>query len=103
MNTGASVGYTPDSGLVTGVGYSYFKKFGDTYRDLPVESKEVLETNTVHEAHVAEAALGYTTLPAYLRGDFIAPLELKFTYLKQLKSKNQPVSDLAQFDVNLFF
>ncbi len=103
IDTGTSMTYTPDFGLTTGIGYNYFKKFGDTYREIPVETKEILETNTVQEAHVAEMAIGYTTLPAFKRGEFIAPLEMKFTYLKQLKSKNMPVTDMAQFDVNLFF
>jgi len=103
IDAGLSMTWTPDSGFVSGIGYNYFKKFGDIYRELPEYSKLILERDTVQTSHVAEFGIGYSTLPAYLRGDFAAPFEVKLSYLKQLRSANLPVTDLAQFDMNLFF
>jgi hypothetical protein len=103
VDAGTSVTWSPDFGLVSGLGYTYFKKFGDTYREVPAETKYALEDATDQEAHNAEAVLGYSTIPAYQRGAFKAPFEIKLTYIKQLQSKNMPVTDLAQFDMSLFF
>jgi hypothetical protein len=54
-------------------------------------------------AHNGEAQLGFSTVPLYQRGAFAVPFEMKLTYTKQLESRNMPITDLAQFDLNLFF
>ena len=89
---------------MTGVGYSYFRKYGDVYRGLSSgEAKDKIEDETDMVAHNAEVAIGYSTIPAYQRGSFAAPAELRLTYVNQLASKHMPISDLVQLDFNLFF
>ena len=70
---------------------------------MPLETKEVLEDRTDMEAHNAEMMLGFSTIPAYQRGTFAAPMELKLTYTNQVVSRNMPVTDMLQLDLNLFF
>jgi hypothetical protein len=103
IDAGTSVQYQPAFGLVTGLGYTFFKKYGDTYRELPAVTKAELEDRTDMEAHNGEVMLGYSTIPAYQRGSFAAPLELKLTYTNQVVSRNMPVTDMLQLDLNLFF
>lgn len=102
-DAGASLQYEANFGLVAGAGYTYFRKYGDVYRDVPGPTKSELEKGTDQVAHNSEAVLGYSTIPAYQRGTFVAPLELKLTYTNQLASRNLPVTDLVQLDFNLFF
>ncbi len=103
VDAGTSLVWEPKFGLVTGVGYTVFRKFGDTYKGVQPETKSVLEDGTDQQAQNVETMLGYSTIPAFQRGDFAAPLEMKLTYTRQVKSRNMPVTDLAQFDLNLFF
>ena len=103
IDAGCSVVYQPPQGLVAGVGYTYFRKYGDIYRDVPGAVKAKLEGGTDQVAHNGEVQLGYSTVPLYQRGTFAVPFEMKLTYTKQLASQNMPISDLAQLDLNLFF
>jgi hypothetical protein len=103
VDLGTSVQWQPAFGLVTGVGYTYSRKYGDVYRDVTKDSKGELETGTDQEAHNGEAVIGYSTVPAFQRGSVAVPLELKLSYVNQLASRNMPVSDLVQLDLNLFF
>lgn len=103
FDAGVSMQWQPDSGILTGLGYTFYKKFGDIYRDVAAETKGELEQGTDQIAHNGEVAIGYSTLPAYRRGAIAAPLEMKLTYANQLASRNMPVTDLIQFDVNLYF
>ncbi len=102
FDAGWSLQYEPSFGLVTGTGYSYFKKFDDSYYGAGI-SKDTLEKGTEQEAHIAEAMIGYSGVPAYLRGSIPAPFMVTLAYKKQLKSRNMPISDLAEFDFHLFF
>jgi hypothetical protein len=104
IDAGASLRWEPRFGLVSGIGYSYFRKYGDVYRgDFDYATKEVLERGTDQRAHNAELLLGYSTVPLYMAGSFAVPLDLKLTYTRQLSSVNMPVTDLAQLDFNLYF
>lgn len=103
IDAGTSIVWEPRFGLVTGIGYTYFRKYGDVYRELNPATKVELEEDTDQVAHNGEAVLGYSTVPLYQAGSFAVPLELKLSYTKQFVSKNMPVSDLAQLDFSLFF
>lgn len=103
IDAGTSLQWSPAFGLVSGVGYTYFRKFGDVYRGPVNETKEELEKNTDQVAHNSEVQLGYSTIPHYQAGLFAVPFELKLTYVRQITSRNMPVTDLAQIDLNLFF
>jgi hypothetical protein len=103
VDMGVSLQWQPRFGLIAGVGYTYFKKFGDVYRDISAKTKLEMEDGTDQNAHNGEAVLGYSTIPAFQRQAFSVPVELKLSYLKQYASRNLPVSDLAQLDFSLFF
>lgn len=103
VDAGLSLSWSPPHGTVMGVGYNYFRKFGDIYKELPEDAKKKIEDATDQEAHNSEVMLGYSTLPLFQRGAFPVPLDLKLTYIRQLASRNLPVTELAQLDFNLFF
>lgn len=103
VDAGTSLQWSPSFGLVSGVGYTYFRKFGDVYRDIEPETKKLLEQETDQIAHNSEVQFGYSTLPHYQAGNVAVPFEVKVTYIRQIFSRNLPVTDLAQFDLNLFF
>lgn len=103
IDAGTSLQWNPSFGLVSGVGYTYFRKFGDVYRDVEPETKGLLEKKTDQVAHNSEVQFGYSTLPHYQAGNIAVPFEVKVTYIRQMSSRNLPVTDLAQFDLNLFF
>lgn len=103
LDAGTSVTWEPQFGLITGVGYTYFRKFADLYRDINPDTKFELEDGSDQVAHNAEAVLGYSTVALYQAGVVPVPLELKLSYTRQLYSQNMPVSDLAQIDFSLFF
>jgi hypothetical protein len=103
IDAGASLQWSPAFGLVSGVGYTYFQKFGDLYKDTRAETKGLLEKNTDQLAHNSEVQFGYSTIPHYQAGIFAVPMEVKLTFIRQMSSRNMPITDLAQFDLNLFF
>jgi len=103
IDAGASLQWTPRFGLISGIGYTYFKKYGDRYTDVDADAKAKLQDETDQESHNREAVLGYSTVPHYQSGAFGLPVELKLTYTSPISSKNLPVSDLYQVDFNLFF
>jgi hypothetical protein len=103
IDAGASLQWSPAFGLVSGVGYTYFRKFGDLYKDTRAETKGLLEKNTDQLAHNSEVQFGYSTIPHYQAGIFAVPMEVKLTFIRQMSSRNMPITDLAQFDLNLFF
>ena len=103
IDAGTSVKWEPAFGLIAGVGYTYFRKFGDVYRAVSPATKGELEKGTDQHAHNAEFVLGYSTVPFYRRKAFSVPLDAELTYIRQMSSANMPVADQAQFDFNLYF
>lgn len=103
IDAGTSLSWNPVFGLVSGVGYSYFRKYGDVYRGSEAETKRELEKETDQIAHNSLLQLGYSTVPHYQSGLFAVPFEIKMTYIRQISSRNMPITDMAQFDLNLFF
>jgi len=104
IDAGASLRYEPNYGLIAGVGYTYFRKFGDVYKgDISPDSKKALQRWTDMQAHNAEFTVGYSTVPLYQAGHADIPFDMRLSYTKQVTSRNMPISDLAQFDVDLFF
>ena len=91
------------SGLTGGLGALYFRKLGDRYKLSDIDSKNELQRNTDQNAEYIQTKLGYTTLPAFKRKEFPLPVSISFEYRKQAQSRNLPVTDLAQMDLNLFF
>ena len=95
--------YEPPSGLQLGLGGTWFKKYGDTYFDVPTDVNMWLTRESEQEATYGEARIGYSTLPAYLRGEVMAPFGINLDYRKQLASRNQPITDFFELDFNIFF
>ena len=104
VNTGASIRFEPNFGLVAGVGYGFMRKYGDRFRgDFSDETRQALGRDSDQQATTAEFKLGYSTVPLYLAKTFAVPFDVDFTFAKQVASRNLPVTDLAQFDLNLYF
>jgi hypothetical protein len=104
IDAGLSMQFEQEStGLTGGLGGLYFRKFSDRYEvDLP-EVRNELQRQTGQNALYWQARLGYTTLPAFHRKDFALPLSASIEYRKQFQSRNVPVTDFTQVDLNLFF
>ena len=104
FDAGTSLRYQPSYGLLAGVGYTYFRKFGDVYGgNLSTDTKKALQRWTDMQAHNAEFLIGYSTVQLYQAGRADIPFAVNVAYTKQLVSRNMPISDLAQFNVDLFF
>ena len=104
FDAGTSLRYQPAYGLLAGVGYTYFRKFGDVYGgNLSLDTKKALQRWTDMQAHNAEFLIGYSTVQLYQAGRADIPFAVNVAYTKQLASRNMPISDLAQFNVDLFF
>ncbi len=104
IDAGLSVQFEQEStGLTGGLGALYFRKFGDRYEIDVIDSKNELQRWTDQNSEYAQAKFGYSTLPAFRRKEFPLPASVSFEFRKQLASRNMPVTDLAQMDINLFF
>lgn len=104
IDAGTSLRYEPSYGLLSGIGYTYFRKFGDNYRGgISEDSKKALQRWTDMQANNAEFMLGYSTVPLYQAGHADVPFDMRVSYTKQITSRNMPISDLAQLDFDLFF
>ncbi len=101
LDVGASLQIDAENGAQGGIGYILSRKFDDKIR--AGESRAVLEANTLQTAQTAEAALGYSTIPAFKRGSFAVPMTTLGTYRKQVKSTNQAVADQFQLDLKVYF
>ena len=102
IDAGAAVLHETFSGIGTGLGVVYFRKFADKY-DVPTEVRQELEKYSDQELISAEAQLGYSTVAAFQRGDFAIPFSVALNYKRHLSSKNQPVTDLITVDMNMYF
>lgn len=100
---GASLQFEPEFGFVSGVGYTYFKKFSDRYDLAHLESKEEWQKNTYQKATHLEAKIGYSSVPAFKRKEFPVPMSTTIEYKKHLQSKNTIAKDLVSFDMAVFF
>lgn len=104
VDAGVSVQYeSAISGLTGGVGALYYRKFGDYYEVDEPSVKSELQRWTDQTSEYAQARIGYSTLQAYRRKEFPLPANVMFEYRRQLASRNMPITDFAQMDINLFF
>lgn len=103
IDAGLSVQFEQDSGIVGGLGAVYYRKYSDRWEVNDPEVKRELQRDTAQDAVYWEAKLGYSTVAAYQRKEFALPLSVSAEYKKQYQSRNHPITDFAQFDLNLFF
>ncbi len=104
VDAGVSVQMEQDStGATGGLGLLYFRKFGDRFTVEDPAVKSELQRWSDQQSQYAQAKVGYTTVPAYRRKEFAAPLSVSLEYRRQLVSRNMPINDFAQMDFNLFF
>ena len=103
IDGGASLQYEPSFGLIAGVGYAYFKKFGDHFDAPTAEIRKTLAADTAQESAHFEGKLGYTGVPAYQRGSIPIPFSTTIEYKKHISSKNMPTSDLVTLETAVFF
>ena len=98
-----SLQWQPTFGLLSGLGYGIVKKDGDRYNRVPKETARALEKDTDQSQQVAEASIGYSSVPHFQRGVAPLPMEVKLTLSQPIASQNSPVSRLTQFDLSMFF
>jgi hypothetical protein len=104
VEAGISMQFEQDSsGLTGGLGALYYRKFGDRYKVTDIDAKNELQRWTDQNAEYGQAKLGYSTLAAFKRKEFPLPASISLEYRKQLVSRNVPLTDFAQMDINLFF
>ncbi len=104
VDAGLSMQFEQDStGLTAGLGALYYRKFGDRYDVSVIDSKNELQRWTDQVAEYGQARVGYSTLAAFKRKEFPLPASVSMEYRKQLASRNMPITDFAQMDINLFF
>ena len=104
VDAGISLQYDSEiTGINAGLGALYFRKFGDRYGVPVIDSKNELQRWTDQQAEYAQVRVGYSTVGAYRRKEFPLPASLMLEYRKQLASRNQPITNFAQMDINLFF
>jgi len=98
---GASVGFEARWGMTAGAGYEYARKFADSYD--AGSSSQLLADETNQDVQTREFSVGYTTVALYKARRFVLPVDAKTTWRQQAVSRNAPVRDLIQFDLNLYF
>ncbi|MDQ3231001.1 MAG: hypothetical protein M3Q07_04200, partial [Pseudobdellovibrionaceae bacterium] len=81
----------------------YYRKFGDRYEVSEIDSKNELQRWTDQNAEYGQARVGYSTVEAFRRKEFPLPASISMEYRRQLASRNTPITDFAQMDINLFF
>lgn len=101
LEAGASLQSETEIGLVSGVGYNFYRKPSDVYR--AGESSAVLARNTAEQLHQAEIEVGYSGIPAFRRKEIPVPFETRLNYKHQLASRNMPVTHFVQLDTSVFF
>lgn len=103
VESGASLQWEQDNGVVSGIGGQYVRKFGDRYQTGDQLAKHELEWEKDQEGRYAEVQLGYSTVQAYKRQEFPVPMKLSTEYKHLLWSRNMPLSHLWQIDLNMYF
>lgn len=104
VDAGVSVQFDQEStGLNAGLGALYYRKFGDRYEVSVIDSKNELQRWTDQNSEYGQVRVGYSTLGAFRRKEFPLPASITLEYRKQLASRNMPITDFAQMDINLFF
>lgn len=104
IDAGISFQFEQEStGITGGLGGLYFRKFGDRYTVTDPAVKSELERASDQNALYWQARLGYSTVAAYQRKEFAAPLSASLEYRRQYASRNVPITDFTQLDINLFF
>ncbi|MBP9707267.1 MAG: hypothetical protein KBD78_06450 [Oligoflexales bacterium] len=104
LTSGVSLQWEPSFGLVTGAAAEYLNKYGDRYDvDNPeVDAKYRNETSQI--AWRQNYLLGYSTLPAFKRKSFPAPLKATLMYSTLIRDGvSLPKNELYQLDISLFF
>lgn len=101
IEAGTAVQMESDLGVGGGVGYNYYRKFGDLYK--AGASSSLLAKDSLEQSHQAELELVYSGVPAFRRKEIPVPFETKVSYKRQLASKNMAVTHFVQFDAGVFF
>lgn len=98
-----SLQFKGQEGFIAGIGGLAQQKFGDRYLVSDPEVAKELERETDSKVLYGLAQVGYSTVPAFRRGEFPAPLMISFQYRKHYGGMNTPVTNLSQLDFKVFF
>lgn len=102
LEGGLSLQWEPGSGVQAGLGAVWQRKWADNY-DVPVEVAMELERETDQESLLGEMKLGYSTLPAVMRGEFPVPFSFGLEYRTPYTSRNMVLMDQMQVDFSMYF
>jgi hypothetical protein len=102
VEAGVSIQSEPDFGLIAGLGADVQRKYMDRY-DTEADVRKEIEKETDQQAYYGSARLGYSTVPAFSRGEFKVPANVSIEYRRPLQSRFTPAADLTQIDLNIYF
>jgi hypothetical protein len=104
IDMGTSIQYDAPFGLLAGLGFTYSKKYADRYRLQDYyASEQEWEKDTGQMSDYIETKIGYSSIPAVLRKQFLLPIMIYAEYKKQIKSVNTAKNDLFSIDMAFFF
>ncbi len=103
INTGTSMNYVPGFGLLVGLAYEYYHKYGDKYQVKDSWVADKYAKDTFQLSHRGELLLGYSSVPAFRRGETPVPFKANLFYSRHLRSLSMPNNDLLGFDASVFF
>lgn len=107
LETGISLQYEPDFGLLAGVGFTHYEKWDDRYYAANNDAaNEELAKDSREKANHMELRIGYSAVPAFKRGSIKIPFAFTIDYKKHLTSMNsfkKEAHDLITAEVSLFF
>jgi hypothetical protein len=90
-------------GIRSAFGYLYHQKKSDRYSVGDPLVKQNLEKNTDQNSHKIELALGFDTIDLYRKKKFLLPIGLQASYQRQFSSKNLPITNMFQVEMNMYF
>ena len=98
-----SVQYEGSSGLQAGLGWQYQHKWRDRILSRDLTDVGELEKDSSLYSRYQMMMLGYSTVSAYQKGEFLAPLMVSLEYQKQYAGKNIPITHFTQLNLKLYF
>lgn len=89
--------------LSLNTGYTYYYEQQSEYNSKYSEANEILEENTEKESHSISAALNFSTIKTYQRGDFFMPLNAGVSGTKIISAMNMPNYTIYTLQLRFFF
>ncbi|HEX4923046.1 MAG TPA: hypothetical protein VFV50_03135 [Bdellovibrionales bacterium] len=95
--------YMFETALSTWGAYQYANKGKDRYTGAGNLYYAGLAKGTDYEKHNGEIGIGYSTIPAFRRGQFKVPAEFNLLYNTTIDGKNTPLTSYVRMDMMMYF